>query len=336
MGLIAKETGGGMTIDPVPSGVHIAVCYGVVDLGTHHDERYKTDKRKIRVMWELPHCRGQFEKDGKQMDLPRAISTQYTLSLGEKANLRKDLESWRGQPFTQDQLNGFDLKVLIGKACQIQVIQKPRRDGNGLYAEVSSIMSLPKGTAVPTLENPSLFFSLDDLDKPELPDMPDWIKKIIMESQEWRKLAGNGQPAQAQAQQPAYDDDWGQPAQKAEQPDPGIDWFWEVICPIPHKGQKRDDYMKKPDTIRSLYERMKDGDEKAQNRLWWFADNFEAKEWTDKNGKTWPVRDQDVKFRRSLDGFKEWHNENPAQETQAPPEVNEDGEPIDFGDDVPF
>ena len=38
MGLIAKEMGGGKDFDPLPEGIHLGVCYAVVDIGTHHND----------------------------------------------------------------------------------------------------------------------------------------------------------------------------------------------------------------------------------------------------------------------------------------------------------
>lgn len=78
---------------------------------------------------------------------PFIVQKRYTLSLHEKAGLRKDLESWRGKSFTGDELQGFDLEVLIGICCLLNVprnVLQVNRDGD-TYANVVSIMRLPKG-----------------------------------------------------------------------------------------------------------------------------------------------------------------------------------------------
>lgn len=82
--------------------------------------------------------------------------------------------------------------------------------------------------------------------------------------------------------------------------------FWDVICPIPNKGQKRADYEKTPDTIRSLYTAMKGGDDNAQKRLWGFAKHWDAAP-REYNGKTYPPSAADIKFREALDQFCDWH-----------------------------
>ena len=61
-------------------------------------------------MWELPGEEIEIEGEMK----PRAISETYTNSLGEKANLRKMLENWRGRAFTQEEMDGFDLRNVLG------------------------------------------------------------------------------------------------------------------------------------------------------------------------------------------------------------------------------
>ncbi len=50
-------------------------------------------------------------------------------------------------------------------------------------------MSLPRGTQAPDLEGDGVTFSLSDLDSPDLPDsLPEWVKKIIIESEEYGAL----------------------------------------------------------------------------------------------------------------------------------------------------
>ncbi|MCX7009900.1 MAG: hypothetical protein NTY53_22105 [Kiritimatiellaeota bacterium] len=186
MSLLAKNKGNPM--DPIPAGVHIATCYAVIDLGTHFNPKYNKEARKVLLQWELPECRAEFVRDNQKVKLPRAISKRYTLSLGEKANLRKDLESWRGRKFTAQELAGFDIAAIIGAPCQIQVVHEPGKDGR-IYAAIAAIMALPKGLARPKQENPSLHFSFEDAGpKPVLPPgLPDWITEIIIQSKEWNR-----------------------------------------------------------------------------------------------------------------------------------------------------
>jgi hypothetical protein len=193
MSLTAKDKS--PSIDPVPAAVHVAVCYGVVDLGTQFNPKFNKHTRKVLLLWELPQCRADFERDGKLQNLPRAISRRYTLSLSEKANLRRDLESWRGRKFTAQELEGFDIEAVIGAPCQLQIVHEAGSDGR-TYAEISAIMALPKGTARPKPENAPLSFSFEGAQaRPELPaHMPDWIKEIIAQSREWNHQTAPTKP----------------------------------------------------------------------------------------------------------------------------------------------
>lgn len=187
MALMAKERGGA-EIEPVPAGVHVATCFGLVDLGIHANAVFGGEQHKILVQWELPEVRAEFERDGAKVNQPRAISKRYTLSLSEKANLRRDLESWRGRKFTAPELAGFDLRALLGATCQLQIVHETSKE-NRTYATIAAIMALPKGTPKPKPENPHSFFSFEEAgDKLVMPvGLPEWITKIIMESREWRE-----------------------------------------------------------------------------------------------------------------------------------------------------
>lgn len=185
MGLIAKESGGG-NFSPVPEGVHMAVCFSIYDLGTHFNEKFGKSAHSVLFVWELPDERINIERDGETQNLPRAISKKYTFSLNEKANLRKDLQTWRGRAFNAEELKGFDLQKVLGKSCQLQVIHNV--NGEKTYANIAAIMPLPKGTKALSPENPIRFYSIYDHED-RIPDgTPEWISDIIKDSEEWAAL----------------------------------------------------------------------------------------------------------------------------------------------------
>mgnify|MGYP001276989949 CR=1 FL=1 len=188
MGLMASDKGG-KGFDPLPEAVYNAVCFWIIDLGIHLDEKFGTGKRQHKVLigWETPVERITIEKDGVKQDLPRMISKKYTLSLNEKANLRKDLQSWRGRVFTDAELEGFDIKNVLGKSCMIQVIHN--KSGDKIYANIAAIMPLMKGTAPLTPENPTVFYSIED-HRDQIPaGVPDWVRDIIKTSDEWQAFS---------------------------------------------------------------------------------------------------------------------------------------------------
>lgn len=81
--------------------------------------------------------------------------------------------------------------------------------------------------------------------------------------------------------------------------------WWDVICPIPHKNEKRADYEKNPDTIRSLYDAAKGGDDSSRSRLFGFANKWKPEPRT-VGDKTYQPSAADLKFRDALDSFLAW------------------------------
>lgn len=187
MAIIAKDNSNGLGVfELVEAGVHLALCYAVVDLGTQK-ENYQNEiklQRKVRLIFELPNLTKEFKPGEGQK--PFSIGKEYTLSLSSKSNLYKDLVSWRGKPFTEEELEGFDLSKLLGKPCQIQIIHKQGKNGD--YAAVQSITSIMKGTTFPkTTVNPLIEFSVDDFSKSVFESLPEYLRKKIEESIEYKE-----------------------------------------------------------------------------------------------------------------------------------------------------
>jgi hypothetical protein len=123
---------------PAPEGTHHAVCVDVIDLGMKPNPfKPGTEQHKINVAWQINELRD----DGKRF----VVYKRYTLSLNEKATLRKDLESWRGRAFTRDEEMGFDVESVIGANCLLNVKHNPSADGTRTYANVLAVMPLMKG-----------------------------------------------------------------------------------------------------------------------------------------------------------------------------------------------
>lgn len=177
MGLTARDKGGG-DFTPVSEGLHHAICFAIYDIGTHFNAAFGKWAHQCFIMWEIPGERIQI--DGK--DLPRAISKKFTVSLHEKADLRKFLQTWRGRSFTVEELQGFDIKKLLGVNCQIQVMHTNKNDKT--YANIVAIIPLSKDVPKRTSENPFKFFSFED--STIIPEgTPDWIADQIKSAKEW-------------------------------------------------------------------------------------------------------------------------------------------------------
>lgn len=185
---LTATAGNGKSYDPIDAGMHQAVCYAVIDLGTQYNERFDSKQRKVLIMWEVPGVdRIKIEDGDNIIDLPRVISKQYTMSLHEKAILRQHLESWRNKAFTGQELLGFQIDALVGVNCVLQIMHKVSAATNNKYAFIQTITPIMKGVEKLTPERDTVVYEIESGPPPE--GTPDWIKKIIMESEEMKELS---------------------------------------------------------------------------------------------------------------------------------------------------
>lgn len=166
MGTIAKDSGGDFEL--TPAGTHLAICYLVADIG-RQETGYGT-KPKIVIGWELPN---ELMKDGR----PFGCSQMYTLSLSEKAMLRRDLEAWRGRPFSETEMDGFDVKNVLGKPCTLTIVHN--KTGDRTYANVTAVAGVMKGLSIPQRHNDIVYYNMDDPDNGAYERLPKWIQTKI-------------------------------------------------------------------------------------------------------------------------------------------------------------
>lgn len=172
MAMIARDNAGA-SIEKLENGVYTAISSMMIDLGKQTSEKFGKTQRKFMMIWTI--LGEEIEINGQK--LPRTISKEYGYSLGEKSNLRKDLQAWRGVPFTAEELQGFNLLNILNKPCQLQIIKEEKNGST--YNNISSIMSLPKGTTVELLKDTS-YFDLEDVETWKNYDkVPGWIQEKI-------------------------------------------------------------------------------------------------------------------------------------------------------------
>ena len=177
MSIIAKESGTPREL--IPAGNVQAVCYGVVELG-HRDGMYGV-KHEAVVLFEIPSLRYE-DEDGK--DLPRGINNFYGISLHEKSNMGKDLASWRGKAFTEQEKAGFDITKLIGANCLLNIAHVPKAD-KSMRDKIASITPLMQGMGILTPENTLVNYSITD-NGFDFTGVPEWAVKFIKESEEFK------------------------------------------------------------------------------------------------------------------------------------------------------
>lgn len=128
-------------------GQFVAKCVDVIDLGMKVQDY---DPKKPKYL--APKCALVFrtgEKDpvsGDYLD----VSVEFTISMGEKSNMRPFLEGWRGRAYTPEDVDaGVPLDKLEGKWALIQIGHKMSKK-NKPYAIIMAAMGVPKTMALPT------------------------------------------------------------------------------------------------------------------------------------------------------------------------------------------
>jgi hypothetical protein len=172
----------------IPAGMHVARCYQMIEIGTVTEIVLgnSVTHPKVRIGWELPEERRVFnEEKGEQ---PFVISKEFTLSMHEKATLRKILESWRGKGFSEDEAKGFDITKLLGVPCMLNIIHKQGKDGTKTYEEITSVVPLPKSMKCPPQENTNFCLSYDRFDQTLFEKLPDFIKDKMKSSIEYTSM----------------------------------------------------------------------------------------------------------------------------------------------------
>lgn len=185
MSIVAKNSG--FTRELVPAGNYIARCYKMIEIGTISEIVMGQSKtlHKVRIGWELPTETKVFDQaKGAQ---PLVIDQEYTLSMNEKSNLRKMLESWRGRAFTEKEAEAFDITKLLGAPCMLNIIHKQSKTGNS-YEQISSVTAVPKGFQVPEQVNKNFVLSYDAWNEGLFDSLPDFIKQKMMSSLEYAAM----------------------------------------------------------------------------------------------------------------------------------------------------
>lgn len=174
----------GSKIPLIEPNMYPAVCIGIYDLGEQYNEKFGNTSRKCVFQFEIPGETVTIDGEEKA----RVISETYTASLGEKANLRKVLESWRGRPFTQEELRGFDLQNVLGAPCMLNVIHEENSKGN-TFAKIASVTRLAKGMEVSSDTKKTMFYMEDPHAVEIIETFPEWLQKRMKESETYKRIS---------------------------------------------------------------------------------------------------------------------------------------------------
>lgn len=204
MSFIVEDTGTSFT--PVPAGMHLARCYRIVDLGTQKTEfeGNVSFKRKLKIVWEIHGEDDEGKPIVTEKNEPMIITKDYTMSWGDKATLRKDLQSWRGKEFTEEEQKRFDLKNVLDKWCMVNVAHKPKKNGQGSYANVVAVTPVPNAikNALPKGHNKCGLFMISEPDMEMFESFGKYLKETIQAAPEWKAVTGREAPKQSNPNDP--------------------------------------------------------------------------------------------------------------------------------------
>jgi len=164
------------TVEP---GVYFAVCIGVIDLGEQYSEKFKNYSNRVQFVWELPS--ETIEVDGKQE--PKQLSKEFAIATKKNSGLRTFISSWNSKAYTDEEFQEVELFDQIGKACQLNVVLSE----SGEYANVDSVMPIPKGFPAPESSTPPILWDMDNWSDEVFKTLPEWVQDKIKKSTQYQK-----------------------------------------------------------------------------------------------------------------------------------------------------
>lgn len=170
-------------LPPVEPGVYIAVCVHSIDLGEQlceYEDKSKSYNNQVQLVFEL--VGETIEIDGKQE--PRTLSRTLNFTRSKNGGLRKFVQSWLGKTFSDDAFAELDTNDLVGLPAQLSVILNE----SGEYANIDTIMQLPKGMPAPKATLPLIRFDMEPWDDAAFEQLPDWAKEKVKKSTQYQKL----------------------------------------------------------------------------------------------------------------------------------------------------
>jgi hypothetical protein len=171
--------------DPVPIGTYPAICYAVVDWGTHlkkSDKFGDKEERQLRLQWEIPGIRIKYTKDDKEMEGPKVIGKTYKFSTYKKSALFAHLTAWG-----LSSLDNLDFKTLLGRSCSINIAQFEAED-KSVISYIQAIMQREAGSSPIQGENPQIYYSIEE-NGLNIPDgMYEFMANKIKESPEYKLM----------------------------------------------------------------------------------------------------------------------------------------------------
>lgn len=136
-------TGSESKFQPHSEGQAVGQCVDVIDLGEKVQDFPGSTPYLAKSCAIVFRTGERNTETGEYID----IAKEYTVSMGEKANLRRDLESWRGKKYTKEQVEaGVPVDKLTGNHALLTISHRVSGKGR-TYANITAIVGIPKQMA---------------------------------------------------------------------------------------------------------------------------------------------------------------------------------------------
>lgn len=161
----------------------------MIDMGTQETEFQGEKKkgRKIRLSFELPKKRADFDGVSK----PMAIHKEIGFSMYSKANLRQFSEALLGKALSDKEADDLDVETLLGRGCLASVLHEKGTDGI-VRAKFKGIQTLMDGMDSPRPENKVVFYSVTQGINGVFSALPNWLQEKLAAAPEFGTAGDEG------------------------------------------------------------------------------------------------------------------------------------------------
>lgn len=186
-----------------PTGTFIARCVRLIHIGTIEEDYLGEMKElnKMNITFELVDKLTTF-KDGEDAK-PFVVSQDYTLSLGDKSNLKKIVEGIIGRTLETKEKDTFDVESLLNKECLVTIKHKTSKAGNE-RAEIASTSPLMEGQVAKKSYNEPKLLTFTNWDEAYFESLPDFLKEKIASSAEYQQMKNGGEKVEVDTEKSPF------------------------------------------------------------------------------------------------------------------------------------
>lgn len=183
MNLPKKNNKHAQDFSPLSRGSHLAVCFGIIDLGLEKSKWNSTLSPKMMLCFEVQDEMVHFEGNL----VPKLVTAKVTISTHEKSTLRAWLDAWVGTE-NKDFEGDWNIEDhCLGRPCILTIANDKLPDGRTFDRVTNVSALLPQMTAASPY-NRLVCFSFPDYEPASLDQTT--IKATIYEAQSLPEIFG--------------------------------------------------------------------------------------------------------------------------------------------------